>query len=305
MRLISRRKGLAARAIAVSLACALVGAPALAASKAALGGKIVSAAGTPVRGAKVLVLRPGSDSVLFSATSGENGLYVIDGLKAGTYHVRVEPGVPELRGDTVKAEITDKGLVVNWRLSAEKPVALAIPGQVGGAESELCSPVQIGEYDVNRCYLVGGVALVGLGAGLAAGLSGGGDGEGGGSPTPTGSAAPPTATVTGTRPTTIVPSNTPTPETPSVVPTNTATPRPTTAAPTDTATPETPSPTTVAPTDTPTPETPTEAPTDTPTPETPTEAPTDTPTPETPTVAPTDTPSEEPTPTPTEESPDR
>jgi hypothetical protein len=193
-----QRTGFGMRLLAVAVSCAMVGAPALAASRATLGGKIVNAAGKPVSGATVLVLRPGTDSVLFTATSGDNGLYAIEGVAVGIYNVKVEAPAP-LRGDTVKAELGEKGLVVNWRLSAnDKAAAIAVPGKVGGEESELCSPVQIGEYEINRCYLIGGVALVGLGVGLGVGLSGGGGG-GGESNTPTITGTRPTVTTTSTR----------------------------------------------------------------------------------------------------------
>ncbi|MBI1816473.1 MAG: carboxypeptidase regulatory-like domain-containing protein [Deltaproteobacteria bacterium] len=200
-----QRTGFGMRLLAVAVSCAMVGAPALAASRATLGGKIVNAAGKPVGGATVLVLRPGSDSVLFSTTSGDNGLYAVEGVAVGTYNVKVVAPAP-LRGDTVKAELGEKGLIVNWRLSAnDKAAAIAVPGKVGGEESELCSPVQIGEYEINRCYLIGGVALVGLGVGLGVGLSGGGGGGGGGEGnatlTPTGGEGHGTPTITGTRPT--------------------------------------------------------------------------------------------------------
>ena len=280
------RTGFGMRLIATTLACAMVGAPALAASRATLGGKIVNAAGAPVSGAKVLVLRPGSDSVLFSATTAPNGLYAIEGVEVGTYHVRVE-STTELRGDTVKAEVTDKGLVVNWRLAAnQQAAALAVPGKVGGAEDDLCSPVTIGEYEVNRCYLAGGVLLAGLGIGLGVGLSGGGGGGGpaltptiiggftatpsktrttvGGSPTPTktgGGGGTPTPTNTGGGGGTPTPTNTgggggtPT-ATLTNVPTATLTTVPTPTATTGGGTPTlTPVPPTVGPTATPTCET--------------------------------------------------
>jgi hypothetical protein len=171
------------RFVAGLLAAIMLGSPAVAATRATLGGKVVDATGKPLAGVKVSVLRPGSDAVLTSALSGETGMYVIEGLDVGSYHIRIEPTSNELRGDTVKADVGEKGLIVNWRLARdEKAVALAIPGQVGGEEGELCSPVQIGDYEVNRCLLAGGVVAVGLAVGLGVGLSGGGDGDGQASP---------------------------------------------------------------------------------------------------------------------------
>jgi Carboxypeptidase regulatory-like domain len=174
----SQRSGLGLRLLVGATIFALVGGPSLAASKATLGGKIVNSAGKPVSGATVQILKPGSEKVLFSATTAGAGVYGFEGLDIGTYHIRVEPKDKSLRGDTVSAEVTGKGLVVNWHLSAnDKPVALAIPGKVGSEEDEICSPVQIGEYEVNRCVLAGGAVLaIGLGVGLGVGLSGGGGG---------------------------------------------------------------------------------------------------------------------------------
>jgi hypothetical protein len=223
------------RLLAVAVSCAMVGAPALAASRATLGGKIVNAAGKPVSGATVLVLRPGTDSVLFTATSGDNGLYAIERVAVGTYNVKVVAPAP-LRGDTVRAEVGEKGLIVNWRLSAnDKAAALAVPGKVGGEESELCSPVQIGEYEVNRCYLIGGVALVGLGVGLGVGLSGGGGGGGGGEGnatlTPTGGEGHGTPTITGTRPTATITGTRPIEVTPTATGSRVSSPTPTGSVP--------------------------------------------------------------------------
>jgi hypothetical protein len=172
-----RRTGLGLRLLVATVAFSLIGAPALlAASQATLGGRIFTSAGKPLAGATVQILQPGSEKVLYTTTSADTGLYSVEGLDVGTYHIRLEPRDKTLRGDTVSAEVTDKGLVVNWRVSAnDKPVALAIPGKVGGAEDELCSPVTIGDYEVNRCVLGGGIVLaVGLGVGLGVGLSGGG-----------------------------------------------------------------------------------------------------------------------------------
>jgi len=184
-----RRTGLGLRLLVATVAFSLVGAPALlAANKATLGGRIVTSAGKPLSGATIQILQPGSEKILYTTTSADTGLYSVEGLDAGTYHIRLQPEDKALRGDTVSAEVTDKGLVVNWRVSAnDKPVALAVPGKVGSEEDELCSPVTIGDYEVNRCVLVGGFVLVGLGLGLGLGLSGGGNGGGGGpAPTPTG-----------------------------------------------------------------------------------------------------------------------
>src|SRR5262249_27817328 len=113
-----RRTHSGMRLLALAMVCAMVGGPALAASKTTLGGKIISVGGTPVKGATVSVLQPGSEKVLFSTTSGDTGLYAIDNLEVGTYHIRLEPGTKDLRGDTVKADVSEKGLIVNWRVSA-------------------------------------------------------------------------------------------------------------------------------------------------------------------------------------------
>jgi hypothetical protein len=260
-----RRSGFTTRAVAMALACTMVASPALAATQATLGGRIVNATGTPVRGAKVLLLRPGSDNVMLSATTGENGLYVIEKVDTGKYDLRVESGVAGLRGDTAKVEVTDKGLVVNWRLAADKPVALAIPGKVGGEEDELCSPVTVGDYEINRCVLAGGgVLVVGGAIGAAIGLSGGGSDNNtptitGTRPTASPTTRPATPTITGTRPTVTATVAPPTPTMTGTLPTATATgPAPTVTAttvpPTVTATtvPPTVTATTVPPTVTPT-----------------------------------------------------
>ena len=244
-----RRGGFGTHAIVVALASTMVVSPALAATQATLGGRVVNAAGDPVRGAKVLILRPGSENVVLSAVTGENGLYVIEKVDTGKYDLRVEPGAG-LRGDTAKVDLTAKGLVVNWRVAANaKPVALGIPGKVGGEEDELCSPVTIGDYEVNRCVLGGGALLVagGIAGGIAA--SGGG---GGGNNIP-----PATATITGTRPTATATGTRPTATATGVLPTPTmtgtrATATATTVPPTSTATtvPPTSTATTVPPTST-------------------------------------------------------
>ncbi len=178
-----RRTSYGLRFLVAAVSLTLVGAPALAASKATLGGRIVNSNGKPLAGATVQILQPGTEKVLYTTTSASTGLYSVDGLDTGAYHIRLEPKDKSLQGDTVSAEVGDKGLVVNWRVSAnDKPVALAIPGKVGGQDDELCSPVTIGDYEVNRCVLAGGVVLVGLGVGLGVGLSGGGGGGGAESP---------------------------------------------------------------------------------------------------------------------------
>ncbi|HVN87120.1 MAG TPA: carboxypeptidase-like regulatory domain-containing protein [Candidatus Binatia bacterium] len=243
-----RRAGFGSRAIALTLACTIAASPALGATQTTLGGKIVNAAGSPVRGAKVMVLQPGSSNLVASATTGDNGLYAIERIATGRYDLRVEPGVRDLRGDTAKIDVTPKGLVVNWRLSAnDKAVALAIPGKVGGEEDELCSPVTIGDYEVNRCVLAGGALLVagGIAGGIAASEGGGG---GGGAPaaTPTITGTRPTATATGTRPTATATGTLPTATATGTQPTATATG--THATPTMTGTLPTATATTVPPT---------------------------------------------------------
>ena len=180
------QRAIGTQLVAAVVAWALVAAPAVIASQPTLGGRVVGAAGAPVVGATVQVMLPGSDKVIHSTTTGKNGLYAVDGLDAGTYQVRLEPGSTGVKGATVTAQVGEKGLVVNWRASAnEKPVVLAVPGQVGSEEDEFCSPVEIGDYEVNRCWLAGGVLLGAAAiAGIAVAATSGGGGGGGCDKTP-------------------------------------------------------------------------------------------------------------------------
>jgi hypothetical protein len=88
------RHGFLARLLATTLAAALLVVfsplPVLAQGQAKLHGTVAAPDGTPIQGARVHAMHPGSETVLTSAATTSDGRFVLEGLPQGTHQLAVE-----------------------------------------------------------------------------------------------------------------------------------------------------------------------------------------------------------------------
>ena len=152
----------------------LVSPPAWAAS---VSGVITDGSNKPVQGMTVIAQNQAGHPVQ-SAISGANGAYAMSDLKTGDYRLTLDPGKLGFKaGAPVAAFVSDKGLTVNWVVSASaEPIALAHPGSA----DQLAAADPFG-FTWPGFLMFGGLVTAGLG-GVVGGVAaaGGFSGSGGG-----------------------------------------------------------------------------------------------------------------------------
>jgi carboxypeptidase family protein len=135
-------------------------------------GIVVNSERKPVQGLRVSALDK-TGTVVGGAVSGAKGEYQIQGLADGTYRFALDTRTTiYLKGGPVVANVTAKGLTLNWIVSrTAPPIALAQPGLTSVAAGG-----HFGMTTLAFSGLVTGVVGAGVLGGLAAsgGLGGGG-----------------------------------------------------------------------------------------------------------------------------------
>jgi hypothetical protein len=96
---------------------------------ASVAGTVVNSERKPVQGLRVNAL-DNTGTVLGGAVSGAKGEYTIQGLADGTYRFALDTKMTIYqKGEPVVANVTAKGLTLNWIVSpTAPPIALAQPG---------------------------------------------------------------------------------------------------------------------------------------------------------------------------------
>jgi hypothetical protein len=144
-----------------------------------LQGSIKTAQGQSVNGMRIVVERPkaGAADPYFlpvsynspappaatETVSKIDGTYAIDGLKPGTYVMRLEPGATGFKPGEAVAAVGKDGLTVNWVVS-KKATALAFA--MRGVTSTIA---QVGSPDPVTPSLIPGLTPVGSGLAIGAG----------------------------------------------------------------------------------------------------------------------------------------
>jgi hypothetical protein len=166
------------KTLSAVIALGLTLAPALAAFAADVTGAIKQASGKPVPGVSV-VARSGSGQVLQTAVSKEDGGFTLSGLVPSAYQFSIDLGKSGFKsGPPVAVYLSDKGLTLNWILSATgQPLVTAREG----TKAELAADDPFG-LTWPQFALVGGTIVgagTSLGVAAAAGGFSGGSGNGG------------------------------------------------------------------------------------------------------------------------------
>ena len=112
-------------------------------------------------------------NVLSSNVTDKHGQYRITGVAPGSYDFVLEPPAPTLKGGDLAAELTAKGLTINWKLSSSGPALASASEGVDLALAGDPFGYSLGEFASIVALGVGGVAagVVG-GVGAAGGFSG-------------------------------------------------------------------------------------------------------------------------------------
>jgi hypothetical protein len=156
--------------LAVLLTFATVAGVARCAQAATLAGAILDVQGKPVEGVEISV-QDATGKTVASAVTNAKGVYAMEGIPPGQYHVSLNPLNTGFQGQTVVATVSEKGLTVSWTVSSTAPaVAAATPG--------IATAGGIFGLGTTGTFL-GGVGLVGagVGGGMAASNSGGDGGH--------------------------------------------------------------------------------------------------------------------------------
>jgi Carboxypeptidase regulatory-like domain len=91
-------------------------------------GRVSDLNDAPMQGVQIVVKDAGSKTLAKVATDG-HGRYQITGLTPGSYDYVLDPLGTSFKGGTAAAYLDDKGLTINWKVSASNPaVALATEG---------------------------------------------------------------------------------------------------------------------------------------------------------------------------------